>query len=504
MRRRLTKLELIDRDEIKALPKEDLVELVMLWREQIDTLQSVVFRMRRHQFGRRSEKSKRPGDAGDTATTPDSPRGDTTKLPSRRYPEAQIREERIKFEETPTCPLCGEKMQDSGMSEDSEYIDVQAKEFFIAEQKRPKYRCTCCHGGIVTAPAPARVTPGGAYSDEVIVDATLSKYCDLIPMERYCQMAGRGGFGELPPHSLIQTTFRLADFMQGVYGLIKAEVLMAPVLLADETPHRMLEGDPIRRWYLWGFSSGELTASFFECHDTRSGDVSIDVLKDSTCEALVSDAYCGYVRTVKEINEDRAKKGLPLIKNVYCNSHARRQFWPDNGDIENAPDDVKFMVKQYKEIYNLNAAAKGLSDASVLEIRSQMKPFFESMKKEAAKKVEEYSDKSSMGKAYSYFLKYYDQLTVFLKDPRIPIDNNASERLLRSHVVGRKTWGGTHSRAGAATAAVHFSIVETCKLNGVNPRLFYLDAIQRIHQRRQSITPRRYKELSATEDKDTG
>lgn len=508
MRVRLSKLELIAENEIESLAKDDLVSLAKTWRTQLEELQGLVFRMRRHQFGRRSEKSERSGEeAGEETPAASTPRADTTKLPSKRYPEAQLREDKIKVETVPLCPLCGETMQDSGMTEDSEYIDVQSKEFYIVEQKRPKFRCTCCHGGISTPAAPPRVTPGGAYSDSLIVDATLSKYCDLIPIERYCQMAGRGGFSGLPPHSLIQASHRLAEFLQSVYLLIKTETLNSHVLLADETPHRMLEGDPRSGWYLWGFSNGNMSACFFECHDSRSGDVSIEVLKMSICVVLMSDAYRGYSRSIRETNEFRAKHGLPPIAAAYCNAHARRQFLPGEVDIEDAPEDVKTMVKHYKEIYKLEAAAKGLSDDGVLEKRAEMRPHFESLRQEAIVKVGTYSDKSVMGRAYAYFLKYYDNLTLFLANPKVPIDNNASERLLRSHVVGRKTWYGTHSRRGAATAAIHFSIVETCKLNGINPREYYLDAINRIHQGKEPITPRQYKERLAEDavgDNDTG
>ena len=104
-----------------------------------------------------------------------------------------------------------------------------------------------------------------------------------------------------------------------------------------------------------------------------------------------------------------------------------------------------------------------------------------------------------MGDAYKYFLKYYDGLTLFISNPLIPIDNNPSERLLRSPVVGRKTWYGTHSKAGAEAAAVHFSIVETCKLNGVNPREYYADAVERIHSKRELITPSHFREHADTD-----
>ena len=195
----------------------------------------------------------------------------------------------------------------------------------------------------------------------------------------------------------------------------------------------------------------------------------------------------------------RAKHGFPLIRIAYCNSHARRRFYSDEKDsAKNVSGDAKFMLDQYKEIYRLNAEAKGLSDDEVLAKRAEMKPFFESMKAEALLKKDTYSTQSGMYEGYEYFLKYYDGLTLFLDNPTVPIDNNPSERLLRSPVVGRKTWYGTHSKRGAAVAAVHFTIVECCKLVGVNPREYYPAMVERIHNKQELLTPSEYKKLRAT------
>lgn len=248
---RLKKLELIDESAIEALTRDELVNLAKQWRQKIDEYQGVLFRIKRRIFGRKSERSNN-GQKGADGTSP-APRCDTTKLPSERYPEATVREDDIDFVEEPTCPCCGATMHDSGMTETSEYLDVNAKEFTVVQQKRHKHRCPKCHGAIATAPSLPRVIPGGSYSDEMIVDATLSKYCDLIPMERYCQMAGRSGFPGLPPHSLIQASFKLAEFLRDVYELIRQETLNTTVLLADETPTPHARGRSETALVLMGF-----------------------------------------------------------------------------------------------------------------------------------------------------------------------------------------------------------------------------------------------------------
>ena len=477
---RLEKLALPSNEQIDGLAMPELLALAKDWRARLELYQEQLFRERRHRYGRRSERS--PAESATDNNTLAKEREEVTKRPSERYPDAPVHVENIALPEAPPCPCCGAAMTDSGMTENSESVGVKEKQFIVIEQRREKYRCTSCHGAIVTAPAPARVTPGGTYADELIVDATLSKYCDLIPMERYCKMAGRGGMPGLPPQSLIQATFCLAEFMDPVYEHIKKEVLDATVVLADETPHRMLEGDERTRWYLWGFSAQK--SVFFECHSTRSGDVSSSVLKTSRCEVLLTDVYSGYAKSVREVNTWRKENGAPGLVAAYCNAHARRGFV--TGDEST---DATYMVEQYREIYRLEA----LQEEGILEHRAKMRPIFERMREEAERRVSAYSSKSQLGRAYAYFLANYEGLTVFLSREDVPIDNNASERTLRSHVIGRKTWYGTHSPEGAEVAAVHFTIVESCKMNEVNPRQYYVAMVERLHRGEDVMTPSEYK-----------
>lgn len=488
---KLEKLNLPTDAAIEAMAPGELLSLTKHWRERIEVYESLLFKARRKIYGRSSERS-----GTSYNKQPPTPRSETTKQLSERYPDATVVVENIDFPTPQACPACGEVMQDSGMAETSEYLDVRPKDFIVVEQRRHKHRCGKCHGAIVTAPCPPRVTPRGSYSDELIVDVALSKFCDLIPMDRYAKMAGREGLPELPPHSLIKASFRLAEFMVGIYELIKGEVLAESVLRADETPHRMLEGDEKKRWFLWGFSTE--IACFFECHDTRSGDVSTEILNLSMCLILLTDVYAGYIKSIRLANKLRLEQGRLPIQPANCNAHARREFWAGDWDSPEMSEDQKIVIEQYKMIYKLNKESKGLSPEEVLQKRQEMKPYFEAIKVEAEAKIDTYSSKSQMATAYNYFLKNYGGLTLFLTNYLVPIDNNGSERLLRSHVIGRKTWYGTHSRAGARTAAIHFTIVESCKLNKVNPREYYKDAIQRIHSKSELLTPYQYKLLQQT------
>jgi transposase len=442
-------------------------------------------------YGKSSER-----EAGEAEEKKGARRYPKTKvlLPSQRYPDAPLIERHVTLQNLPDCGCCGCKMEDSGMTENAEFITVIPAQYLVVRQIRHKYRCGKCHGEIKTAPAPRRITPGSSYSDAIAIDVALSKYCDLIPVERYAAIAGRGGTPGLPPQSLIETTHELADFVSGAYAGLKKEILEARVLHADETPHRMLEGDEKTRWHLWGFSTKE--TSYFECRDTRSGDVASDLLMHSKCEYLVSDVYSGYAKSVRVINEGRRAEGLALIQSGYCNAHSRRYFKQAK---EQFSEEAQFFIDCYKKIYCLEDEAKGKPADQVLEIRTQMLPHFEAMRERAFAAVAAYSSKSKIAKAMNYFVGNYRELILFTGLAELPIDNNPQERLLRSPVVGRKTWYGTHSKRGALTAAILFSLVESCKLIGVNPRTYFKQLVEDLHSDKHAYTPRVFKQTQQTQ-----
>ena len=332
-------------------------------------------------FGKSSERSFKKSDDG-SGSNENKNKKIKVQLPSDRYPDAPLIERHVELEDLPQCTCCGGRMKDSGMTEDSEFLTVIPKQYFIILQMRHKYRCSTCHGDIVTAPPPPRIKEGSSYSDEMMVDVALTKYCDLVPVDRYSQMAGREGLKDLPPQSLIETTHYLADFVKSAYDKLKTEITESSVLHADETPHRMLEGDEKTNWYLWGFSTPK--TSFFECHDTRSGDVAGNLLIESKCNYLMSDVFSGYAKAVREANEIRIEQGKTKIFNVYCNAHARRKF---NEAKDNFSDDAEFFIDYYRKIYHLESQARGQPPNRTLELRQQMIPHYESVAKSGDKSL---------------------------------------------------------------------------------------------------------------------
>jgi transposase len=455
-------------------------QINLILEEQLGDLRDKMFGASSERY-KKSEKPKEP--------KPAKPR---VQRPSERYPNLPKREVFIAVDPMPPCGACGHLLSDSGMTEDSEQLTVIPKKHEIIVQKRMICRCEKCHGDMQTAPAPPRILEGSSYSDEMIIDVSLTKYCDLIPIDRYSAMAARSGVKDLPPNSLTDLTHHFADFVIGAHLKNKELVMAARVMNADETPHRMLEGSDKKSWYLWGFSTPQ--ACYFECHDTRSGDVASEILINSRCQVLLTDVYCGYDKAIRIANAVRSKLGLPLIKGSNCNAHSRRYFFRAR---QKYTLDAEFFLDHYHEIYQLNDACKEKPPDEVLALREQMRPRFEAMKQKCWDELPKFPNENKFAKAMRYFLNNYEGLTLFLTDAEVQIDNNSQERAFRSHCVGRKTWYGTHSERGARTAAILFSLVESCKLNKVNPREYFKRLVDDLLHGRPAFTPYEFKSMAS-------
>jgi transposase len=501
----LSKSELIEFNEAQSRVIESFKKEIARLQAERDQLQQKSLLiddkyvlLKKKFFGRSSEKESHPM----MEMSPEEVKNKTAKirvlLPSQRYPHLAIEVEDVDFKNNPKCTCCGAETLDTGLFEVSESLALDPREFFVRRTRRKKYRCGKCHGSIVTTPAVPRITPGGSYSDELIIDVAMSKYCDLVPIERYVAIAGREGVKDLPQNSLIETTHQLAALVKPVVDkILDKEIKSSCVLHVDDTRHRMLK-KPDEAHYLWGFSSQ--IASYFEVHDTRSGEVISDLLKTSRCEYLVSDAFSGNNKSITDINEYRSSNNLNLIEQVYCNAHARRKFKEAREHLI----DAQAYIDLYKKIYYLEEQARGKPPNEVLEIRGQMHISFENIKTLCLENINKYSLKSKMVEAMRYFIKNYDLLTKFLKNPILPIDNNPQERLLRNPVIGRKTWFGTQSDRGSKTNAILFTIVESCKINKLSPREYLKNLVISLLHNNEIITPNEFKKLKDLKKNITG
>lgn len=198
---------------------------------------------------------------------------------------------------------------------------------------------------------------------------------------------------------------------------------------------------------------------------------------------------------MSETNIYRKKENLPLIKNVYCNAHARRKFKESSKTYENESELFLWCYRKVYRLEKLRGDKNYLKKYRTEQIRQWQRNYFKIMLRLGDRYRFNYSEKSSLVKAIKYFSKNFDELTLFLKYKQIPIDNNSQEKLMRTPVVGRKTWYGTHSKLGAKTNAIMFSLVDSCKLNKVNQREYFKEIIHAKHENRTTFTPAEFKKL---------
>ncbi|MBF0299441.1 MAG: transposase [Oligoflexia bacterium] len=204
----------------------------------------------------------------------------------------------------------------------------------------------------------------------------------------------------------------------------------------------------------------------------------------------------GYSKAIREINKECERK----IIEVLCNAHAFRYFRDESKQWK---EECKVFLELYDEIYTLEKQKKLTSSSEEqLKLRQQMIPFFEQIKTNCEKLKEKKVGVQGgvLDKSVNYFLRNYKELTVCTQNIEVELDNNFSEQNLRPPVVGRKTWYGTHSKQGALTNAALFSIVQSCKVNGINPRDYFDWIVKRIHSGKEVLTPYEYSQLKKNEN----
>jgi len=495
----------IDRNQIKKLRRRELEDLFLgeqdlrfQFEEKIISLQEELLligdkyvKIKTKVFNSSSEKRSSDSDENQgkgkkKKRGKPKPREDFSKSLTERYPDATVKEEEIYLETPPECKCCGKQLKESGMFEESEYLDVIPKQHIIVRQKRAKYNCSGCHGDIQTAPGKPRIVPSGSCSDNMLIDVVISKFDDLIPIERYTKMAGREGLN-LPANTMHKNIQFFAEFVEPAALRVRDDVLASQVNYADESLLRMLEGMS-RNWRLWSFANER--SCYFEAKPTRAGSHAIDFLINSICEFLMTDIFSGYKKTLKEVNEYRGKHQLPLMKSVYCNVHARRKFIESEVAF---PKASHFYIEMYKAIYVLESQKQVTKNVDEqLKIRQEMTQYFLKMKTQGEIDLLEVSSQSSLAKAINYFIKHYAEFTSCTDNPIIPLDNNLIESRFRNPAVGRKIWYGVHSENGAKATAILFTLTESCKMNKVNSRAYFQALVTALHNGDPPFTPFEY------------
>lgn len=369
------------------------------------------------------------------------------------------------------CPVCGGERHRIGY-EVSETLEFQPARLFVLEHAREKLACRRCEGEVAIAAAADKVIDKGLPGPGLLADIIVGKYEDKLPLYRQVKRYRRLGV-ELSPSTLSDWVGAGAELLSPLAKLEGAKVLESFLLQTDDTGLKVLDrGHPgnIKRGALWGHIGDGAHVYFFYSPD-RKKQWPQDFLasREGYIQADAAQVYDGLF----------TRPGSKAIE-VGCWMHARRKFVEalDAGDVR-AAIALKWIKKLYKVERRATAARASPEERLTLR-RSRSKPVLDELGAwlEHVRAIE--PPKTPLGKALTYAHNQWEALGRFLEDGRLPLDNGAPERLNRIIAVGRKNYLFAGSDAGGERAAVIYSLVGGCAVNGVDPWAYFSDVLAKL------------------------
>ncbi|MBS1168240.1 MAG: transposase [Proteobacteria bacterium] len=483
-----------------------LTAQVAVWESLVDTLKTRIERLRKQKFGRSSEKIEREIDqlqlaledlevsvavSKERTETKASSATSREKIEQRHRGAPRISpqapRERIVYDPGERCPKCGGELRLIGedVAEIVEYVKAQLK---VLELTRPKKSCRVC-GTVVQVPAPTRAIDRSVAGPGLIAHILVSKFDDHLPLYRQGEIFARLG-GDIPRSTLIDWCGGGIETVRPLAELIKTYVMQADRLHGDDTPIQVLDHgrrklDPALRGAKEGriwvyvrddrpFAGTSPTAAAYWFSPDHQGEHPQRHLKDFR-GILQADAFGGF----RKLYEPDAQ-GNVRIREAACWAHWRRDFH----DVWKATDSplAKEALDQIGQLYDIEREISGTPAENRRAVRQQKsRPIAEDFRAWCDGTLPQVSGKLDLAKAIRYGLRRWPALTLFLEDGRVAIDNNPAERAIRSISIGRKNYLFAGSDAGGENLADIMTIIETAKLNGIEPEAYLADVLARIN-----------------------
>ena len=464
------------------------------WQTRNTRLEAIIRQLRRLQFGRKSEKldpdqlnlaledleaaaacveaEHEQADGAVRARNSDGRRRNLGSLPAHLP-----REEVIIEPDDKDCPCCGGALHVIG-EDVSERLDRVPAKLKVIVTRRPKYACRSCTDGVHQAPAPARLITGGLPTEAFVADVLVSKYADHLPLYRQSQILARDGI-EIHRSTLAHWVGFAAFELAPLHTRLMEILTGSAKLFADETPCPVL--DPGRgrtkKGYLWAIArddrpwqgkggNNDPPAVAYTYAPGRGAEHVQRILAGYT-GILQVDGYAAY------------NKLEPAVTLALCWSHFRRRFY-DIAKGGNAPIATE-VLRRIGELYAIEAEIR-CSDAdqrrAVRQARS--KGLVEELETWLKEQLARISKSSELAKHIRYGLNHWDGLCRYLDDGRIEMDTNTVERSIRPLALNRKNALFAGSDEGGANWAIIASLIETCKLNDVNPHAWLTDTLTKL------------------------
>jgi transposase len=487
-----------DKDALKAALIETRAQLSGA-EAMIEHLQLVIAKMKRAMFGPRSERSQRLLEQLElqleelsAAVGEDETRGAAAgvqvqgftrrKATRRNFPE-HLPRRRIVHPAPTACPCCGGTKLSKIGEDVTETLDVVPRQWFVTEHVREKFSCRSCET-ITQPPAPFHAIARGFAGPSLLAMILVEKYANHQPLNRQSEQYAREGI-ELSVSTMADHVGACAATLMPIYALIKAHVFAAQRIHGDDTTVPVLAKVKTRTGRIWTyvrddrpFGGADPPAAVFFYSPDRAG---IHPARHLAGYAgiLQADAYAGF-NTVYESG---------AITEAGCWAHARRKLF-ELADIAAKARDKKptaispiafEAVQRMDAIFALERSINGLSPEDRLAARRRdIAPLVDIliawMKQERVK----LSRHNEVAKAMDYMLRRLDVFTRFLDNGRICLSNNAAERALRGIALGRKSWLFAGSDRGGERAAIMLTLIQTARLNDVDPQAWLADVLTRI------------------------
>ena len=469
----------------------------------IQHLQLVIAKMRRERFGPRAERSERLIEQMElqleelaAAAAEDAAKAETAKVhvqsfrrskPARRAFPDHLPRRRVVHPAPTSCPCCGGSKVSKIGEDVTETLDVVPRQWFVTQHVREKFSCRSCEK-ISQPPAPFHVIARGFAGPSLLAMVLVDKYANHQPLNRQSDQYAREGI-ELSVSTMADHVGACAATLMPLYELIKSHVFAAERIHGDDTTVPVLAKMKTRTGRLWTYvrddqpfgGSDPPAAVFFYSPDRAS--VHPERHLTGYSGILQADAYSGFGTLYK------ADRKPGRITEAACWAHARRKFF-ELADIASKARNPKTAalspmafeaVRKIDGVFMAERSNNGLpSNERLTARRREVAPLVHELIDWMTRERAKLSRHNEVAKAMDYMLKRIDAFTRFLEDGRICLSNNAAERALRGIALGRKSWLFAGSDRGGERAAVMYTLIQTAKLNGVDPQSWLADVLERI------------------------
>ncbi|WP_071795145.1 IS66 family transposase [Natronohydrobacter thiooxidans] len=413
---------------------------------------------------------------------------DATERKPRRRPRVSNTTPRERREHDPgsCCPDCGGDLRLVG-EDVSEMLDLVAAQLKVLQIARLKKSCHRCEK-MVQEPAPSRPIPGSMASAALLAYILVSKYDDHLPLYRLAEIFARMG-ADIPDSTLVDWCGRAMKVLQPLIERIEADVMASDLLHADDTPIRVLDkslrdrglGKGVKKGRIWAYIRDQRPwagasppgAVYTFAPDWKEEHVHCHLA--NTRGILQADAYKGYAK-LYEPDPD----GTPRLREAACWAHLRRDFHDGWSKTKSAI--AREALDRIGALYDIEREITGHPADIRLAARQKhsalrVDAFFAWAESQLAL----IPGKGDLAKAFRYGLSRRAAFSLFLEDGRVAIDNNPAERALRPIGIGRKNWLFAGADTGAETLARAMTVIETAKMNGLDPQAYLADILARIH-----------------------